>query len=130
MATMQVEVVSAERRLFQGEATEVYARSLDGEIGILPGHQPALLALDVAPVRIVTEDGHTETVAVHQGFLYFRDNRLVVLANQAELLSEIDAARAQEDVRRLEAQLDREDDAEARAQLRRATLRTQLTGRG
>ena len=129
MATMQVEVVSAERRLFKGEATEVYARSLDGEIGILPGHQPALLALDVAPVRIKTEDGQMETVAVHQGFLYFRDNRLVVLANQAELLSEIDAARAQEDVRRLQEQLNREDDAEARAELRRATLRTELTGR-
>ena len=127
---MQVEVVSAERRLFQGEATEVYARSLEGEIGILPGHQPALLALDVAPVRIKTADGEMETVAVHQGFLYFRDNRLVVLANQAELLSEIDAARAEEDVRRLQAQLERDDDVDIRAQLRRATLRTELTSRG
>ena len=127
---MRVEVVSAERRLFHGEATEVYARSVEGEIGILPGHQPALLALDFAPVRIRTEAGETETVAVHQGFLYFRDNVLVVLANQAELLSEIDAARAHEDVQRLQAQLDREDDAEIRAQLRRATLRTELTGRG
>ena len=45
MATMQVEVVSAEKQLFSGEAKELYARALDGEIGIMPGHQPAVIAL-------------------------------------------------------------------------------------
>jgi len=92
MATMQVEVVSAEKRLFSGEATEVYARSLDGEIGILPGHQPALLALDIAPVKIKLVDGTIQRVAIHQGFLYFQNNHLVVLADIAELPEQIDRA--------------------------------------
>ncbi|PSO52929.1 MAG: hypothetical protein BRC31_03715 [Actinobacteria bacterium QS_5_72_10] len=42
---MQVDVVSAERELFSGEATAVFARSVLGEIGLLRGHQPAVLGL-------------------------------------------------------------------------------------
>ncbi len=84
MSTMQVEIVSAEKALTSVEATEVYARSLDGEIGILPGHQPALLALAAAPVKVVTADGSTERYQVNHGFLYFSDNTLVVLADHAE----------------------------------------------
>ncbi|MFN2555699.1 MAG: ATP synthase F1 subunit epsilon [Nitriliruptorales bacterium] len=123
MATMQVEIVSAEKRLFSGEANEVYARSLEGEIGILPGHQPALLTLDVAPVRINLADGGQETVAVHHGFLYFQDNELVVLADMAELESEIDQQRAERDIERYEDRLSKEEDAETRAALRRAKAR-------
>lgn len=80
MATMTVHVVSPEARLFSGEANEVYARSLDGEIGILPGHQPALLALADAPVRVKTAEG-TQEFHVRGGFLSFRDNVLTVLAD-------------------------------------------------
>lgn len=82
MATMQVDVVAPDRGLFSGEASEVYARSQDGELGILPGHQPALLALAPgAPVRVRTADGREESFALTGGFLEFRDNRLTVLAD-------------------------------------------------
>lgn len=95
-STFQVEVVSAEKRLFSGEATEVYARSLDGEIGILPGHQPSLLALDISPVKIKLADGTEQRVAVHNGFLYYKPgDKLVILANLAELPEQIDVSRAQ-----------------------------------
>jgi F-type H+-transporting ATPase subunit epsilon len=80
MAIMTVHVVSPEARLFSGEATEVYARSLEGEIGILPGHQPALLALADAPVRVKTAEG-THEFQVRGGFLSFRENVLTVLAD-------------------------------------------------
>lgn len=124
MATMQVEVVSAEKRLFSGEAEELYARSLDGEIGILPGHQPSLLALDVAPVRIKLSEGNGwESVAVHHGFLYFRENHLVVLADMAELSSDIDRQRAERDKERYEELLSREEDEETRQALQRAKAR-------
>ncbi|MDP8960045.1 MAG: ATP synthase F1 subunit epsilon, partial [Actinomycetota bacterium] len=119
--------VSAEKRLFQGEANEVYARSLEGEIGILPGHQPALLTLDIAPVRINLADGGQETVAVHHGFLYFQDNELVVLADMAELESELDEQRAERDIERYEERLSKEEDAETRAALRRAKARREAT---
>lgn len=127
MATMQVEVVAAEKQLFSGEASEVYARSLDGEIGILPGHQPALLALDIAPVKIKLADGGEELVAVHNGFLYYREGHLRILADRAELRSEIDTRRAQRRREELESRLADREDAEIRAAMRRQELRLRIS---
>lgn len=121
MATMHVEVVSAERRLLSADASEVYARSLDGEIGILPGHQPCLLALDIAPVKVVRSDGQTERIAVHHGFLYFRNNELVILADTAEVAQEIDVERARS--RRTELQARARDDADVERKLRSEQVR-------
>ena len=84
MATMQVDVVSAEEQLFSGEASEVYARSLEGEIGILPGHQPVLLMLADAPVRVKSAGGGEQTFNISGGFLEFRNNHLIVLGEASE----------------------------------------------
>ncbi len=106
MATMHVEVVSAERQVLSCDATELYARGIEGQIGILPGHQPALIALDVGPVKIVREDGHIELVAVHRGLLFVdADRRCIVLADIAEPASGIDIRRARAKVGKLEQQL-------------------------
>lgn len=129
MATMHVEVVSAERSLLSAEATEVYARSLDGEIGILPGHQPALLALDIAPVKVKLADGGEERIAVHNGFLFFRNNRLVILADIAELASQIDVRRAEARKRELEERNVAEGEARLDGSLKKQELRLTL-GRG
>ena len=97
MATMQVELVSVERPLWSGEATAVFARTTEGEIGILPGHSPLLGAL--APgwlVRIQQADGVEQRVAVHGGFLSVRADGVSVLAELAENAEEIDVARAHE----------------------------------
>lgn len=129
MATMQVEVVSAEKQLFSGEAKELYARALDGEIGIMPGHQPAVIALDIGPVNVRFEDGTSERIAVHNGFLYVGRDRIIVLADTAELASEIDRARAEAKVRELEHKLDREEDAGLRSSLAKARLRVDVSTR-
>ncbi len=124
MATFQVEVVSAESQVLSVEAEAVYARSLDGEIGILPGHQPCLLALDIAPVSVVTS-GETIQVAVHNGFLYYRGDTLVVLADTAEHVDDIDPERA----RRRRDDLERHEDrgsAEVRAAVKRQDVRLSL----
>jgi F-type H+-transporting ATPase subunit epsilon len=126
MAVMQVDVVSAERALFSGEASEVYARTPDGEIGILPGHQPVLLALEVAPLRVKTEGGDELVLAVHSGFLEFRDNHLTVLADVAERAEDIDVGRAEGARSRAEERLAGEDDAAARAALARANVRVSV----
>jgi F-type H+-transporting ATPase subunit epsilon len=106
VATMHVEVVSAERQVLSCDATELYARGIEGQIGILPGHQPALIALDVGPVKIVREDGHIELVAVHRGLLFVdADRRCIVLADIAEPASGIDIRRARAKVGKLEQQL-------------------------
>ena len=101
MATMQVELVSVERALWSGEATAVFARTTEGEIGILPGHAPLLGAL--APgwlVRIQQADGVEQRVAVHGGFLSVRPDGVSVLAEQAENADEIDVARARDALQR------------------------------
>ena len=98
MATMQVEVVSIEASVWSGAASAVYGRTLDGELGILPGHTPLLGALAPGhPVRIEREEGDDLHIAVHGGFLFVHQDRQVsVLAEEAELAEHIDAAAARE----------------------------------
>ncbi len=131
-ATFQVDVVSAERELFSGESTGVYARGVEGDIGLLPGHQPALVLLGHAPVRVKRPDGDQVRIAVHNGFLECRGDELTVLADLAELAVEIDVDRARaaraRAVRQLE-QAETDEDAErARDALARADLRLGLVG--
>jgi F-type H+-transporting ATPase subunit epsilon len=97
MSSMHVELVSIEAPIWSGEATAVFARTVDGQIGILPGHTPLLGAL--APgfaVRIDREDGDSLNVAVHGGFLSVRKDGVSVLAEQAEMADDIDVARARD----------------------------------
>lgn len=119
--TMQAEVVSAEGQVFSARVRELYARSVEGEIGILPGHQPALLALDIGAVKLVLEDGATEAIAVHRGVLYVgEDGKVIVLADIAERGSEIDPERAESKRYDLERRL-----ADAASPVLRASLRKQ-----
>jgi F-type H+-transporting ATPase subunit epsilon len=101
MTTMQVELVSVERPIWSGEANAVYARTYEGEIGVLPGHAPLLGAL--APgwlVRIQQADGVEQRIAVHGGFLSVRPDGVSVLAEMAESADEIDVARARQALER------------------------------
>ncbi len=127
---MQVDVVSAEQSLLSVEATEVYARTIEGEIGILPGHQPALLALDIGLLRVRTVEGEEERVAVHNGFLYFRANELVVLADLAERASQVDARRAEQRLREMQDRTDAEADPEVKASIRKQQARLAAVGAG
>ncbi len=95
MAELHVELVAADRKIWSGEARMVIARTLDGEIGILPGHIPVLGVLESGPVRIDTTGGEAIMAAVHGGFLSVADNVVSILAEVAELADEIDIARAQ-----------------------------------
>jgi F-type H+-transporting ATPase subunit epsilon len=103
-ATMHVELVSVERRIWSGEATAVYARTPEGELGVLPGHTPLLGALEPGwVVRIDRQDVPELRVAVHGGFLSVRNDGVSVLAEMAEQASDIDTARAREALQRSEA---------------------------
>jgi F-type H+-transporting ATPase subunit epsilon len=130
-ATMQVEVVSAEQHVLSAEARELYARSVEGEIGILPGHQPAVIALDIGPVRVVLDDGTTEHIAVHRGVLYVdKGEKVIVLADIAELGSQVDVARAEARKRDLERRIAEEDDPVLQVSLRKQDLRLRVAQRG
>ncbi len=95
MSSMHVELVSVESQIWSGEATAVFARTFDGELGILPGHTPLLGALEPGwIVRIDRVDEPELRVAVHGGFLSVRQDGVSVLAEMAEPADEIDTARA------------------------------------
>ena len=64
---LQVEVVSATRVVWSGEAVNVIARTVNGDIGILPGHEPLLALLVPSVVDIVTADGRSEAIVVDGG---------------------------------------------------------------
>ena len=129
MATMQVELVSAERRLWSGEAEMVVARTTEGEIGILPGHAPVLGELGSGVLRIIEAPEREVVAAIHGGFLSVGTSGVTVLADIAEMAPDIDADRAREAYDRANASLASDaDDAAAREALGRATARLRATG--
>ena len=91
---LDVEVVSVEKKVWTGEATFIRARTVDGDIGILPGHWDHLSVL-VSGGVVDIRQGETSTLAaVHGGFLLVHNNTVRVLAETAELADEIDVSRA------------------------------------
>ena len=126
MATLQVELVAVEKMIWSGEATMVIARTTEGELGVLPGHAPLLGEL--APggvVRIRPESGDDLVVAAHGGFLSVTERGVSILAETAEISTEIDVERAREALRRAEQD---GDDPEALAAARRAQSRLRAAG--
>jgi F-type H+-transporting ATPase subunit epsilon len=103
MATTQFELVTPTRTLFSGEAEMVVCRAVDGEIAFLANHMPYIGALDIGVVRIVGAvpegEGSSEPdvrLAVHGGFVEVKDNQVIMLADEAELSSEVDVDAARQ----------------------------------
>jgi F-type H+-transporting ATPase subunit epsilon len=95
VAEIAVELVAVERRLWSGKATFVVAQTTEGEIGIMPGHEPVLGQLvEGGVVKVNTTDGETVCAAVQGGFLSVTGTAVSVLAESAELSDEIDVAEA------------------------------------
>ena len=98
MADITAELVSVERLLWTGKATMVTAETTEGEIGVLPGHEPLVGQLiDNGVVTIHPVDGERRVAAVQGGFLSVTENEITVLADWAVWASEVDEAQAQED---------------------------------
>jgi F-type H+-transporting ATPase subunit epsilon len=121
---MQVQLVAPDRMVWSGEAEFVHARTVDGELGILPRHAPLLGVLVEGPVRI-RRSGEDELVAaVHGGFLSVSAEGVDVLAEIVELADEIDVSRARDS---LERNRNAEEPAQ-QAAARRATARLRTAG--
>ena len=86
MATLSVSVVSADREVWSGEATQLIARTVEGEIGILPGHEPLLAILAKGEVRVTLLGGEKITAQADDGFLSVENNTVQVVARQAGLV--------------------------------------------
>ena len=92
--TLQVQLVAADRSVWSGEGSMVIARTVDGDIGVLPGHEPLLAELASGVVLVKTTDGDEVTAAVHGGFISVDADTVSLLAEVAELSHEIDVDRA------------------------------------
>lgn len=132
MSTFLVEIVTPERKVYAETANMVSVKGVDGELGILPNHIPLVTPLRIAPVTI-KRDGKVDVIAVGGGFIEVRKDKVVILAESAELANEIDVNRAQAAKQRAEERLaakrDEIDFKRAELALQRATNRIDVSGR-
>ncbi len=87
MSSLTVTVVSATAEVWSGEASMVVARTTEGEIGILAGHEPTLGVLAAGEVRITTADGQKVSAQAEDGFLSVDNNQVTIVAGLAEITS-------------------------------------------
>ena len=118
---LHVELVSADRTVWSGEATIVIARTAEGDLGVMSGHEPTLSLLVEGTIEIRTPDGGYVVAATDAGFFSVADNRVSILAEHAELATEVDVAQARQALER--AQQGDVQDEEAREAARRAEAR-------
>ncbi|MFF4774833.1 F0F1 ATP synthase subunit epsilon [Microtetraspora fusca] len=130
MAKLRVGVVSPEREIWSGEADMVIAKTVDGEIGIMPGHAPVLGVLVEGGVLRVKRGGESDLVAaVHGGFISVANNDVSILAEAAELGSEVDVAAARDALQRAQSSIEAgQEDADIRLAAKRARARLRAAG--
>ena len=103
-----LEVVTPEKQLFSGPVDEVTVPSTVGYLGILPGHAPLLAELGIGEISYKIGD-RTDFLFCSRGFVEVLPDRVVVLAQTAELASDIDIKRAEEAKMRAEKNLASKD---------------------
>jgi F-type H+-transporting ATPase subunit epsilon len=128
-----LEVVTPERQAWSGEVDAVFCPGIEGELGVLPHHAPLLSTLGIGELRIRT-GSQEEYFAIAGGFVQVRPDKVVVMAELADLSSEIDLEAAEE--ARNEAQRaiqqgfeEPADLARARAAMERALLHIRVAER-
>ncbi len=120
---LQVELVSADRLVWSGEAKMVIARTTDGDVGILPHHAPLLSLLIDGVVDVQTDDDQTWVAAVSSGFLSVAGNRVSILAEYAEMSHDIDLETARQDLERAKAAGENDDAAAEALRMAEARIR-------
>jgi F-type H+-transporting ATPase subunit epsilon len=106
MALFELEIVTPERVFFSEQVEMVVLNTLDGQIGILTGHIPMVIAVAAGPVKML-KDGKWNTAFLSEGFMEIKQKNSVILADTAEWPDEIDENRAIAAKRRAEERLSR-----------------------
>jgi len=96
MASLHVDVVSAEESLFTGEAKFVALPGEAGELGILPGHTPLISRIRPGTMKIVAPDGTESNIFVAGGILEVQPGTVTVLSDTAIRAEDLDEAKALE----------------------------------
>jgi F-type H+-transporting ATPase subunit epsilon len=131
--SLLLDIVTPERLAYSGLVDSVQLPGSEGELGVLPHHAPLIANLGHGELRI-RKAGTEETFAVFGGFLQVLPDKVVVMAESADLASDIDLERAQEARREAERALESgihegADLAAARATLQQALLRIRVAER-
>jgi len=101
---LNLEILSPEGRIFDDAASEVIIPTVEGEIGVLPGHIPLIAQIAEGEIRVMNE-GNPVNFAVAGGFLEVLENKVTILANFAIRSEEIESQKAEEARQRAEALL-------------------------
>ncbi|MBT6673710.1 MAG: F0F1 ATP synthase subunit epsilon, partial [Proteobacteria bacterium] len=90
--TVHVDIVSAEKEIFSGEAEMVFAPAIQGEVGIAPGHAPLLSRLGPGEVRVKLAAGSELAFYVSGGMLEVQPTTVTILSDTAERAEDLDEA--------------------------------------
>ena len=132
MATMLLEIITAEHQIFSDDVEMLVAPGADGQLGILPHHAPLMTMLQPGEM-LIRKDGSDTFLIVTGGFMEVIGNKVTVLADACERSEEIDEARAQTAMERAQERLaHQESDLQlerAVAAMRRAQIRLNVVRR-
>lgn len=126
MATLRLEIVTAEGTVFADDVNEVVVWGIEGQLGILPHHAPLMTMLQPGDL-LIKKDNEEHYLAISGGFLEVRPDKVIILADACERAEEIDIERAEAARRRADEILKTRppdvDTAAAEAALRRSLAR-------
>ncbi len=129
-STFYLEIVTPDRKFFSGEVEMLIVKTPEGEMGVLAGHMPMVVAIAIGPIRIKM-DGEWLEAFLSEGFMQVMQEKTIVLADTAEWPNEIDINRAkaaEERAReRLQCQLSRIEYMRSQAALQRALSRLKVS---
>jgi F-type H+-transporting ATPase subunit epsilon len=134
MASLHLEIVTLEEKVYDEYVNMVVAPGSEGVLGILPRHTPLLTSLSYGELQIKRDGQEDEFFAIGGGFMEVQPGHVIVLADSAEHVEEIDTARAEDARKRAEELLAKSKEEEidferAQAALRRSTLRLKVVER-
>lgn len=110
---LTVQIVTPEREVVVADdATLVIAKGVEGDVGIMTGHAPLLIALGTGPLTLVREGNRRDVIAIDGGFLQVSRDQVIVLAEYAVLPSEIDIGATEAEIQELRQRLAAEAEAE------------------
>ena len=105
-AKIKFKIVTPEKVIYENEISQITISTMSGEITVLPGHIPLISALKGGELKIKDKDGGEHNMAVSGGFLEVRgNNEIVILADHAERVADIDIAKAEAARQRAEEQM-------------------------
>ena len=105
---ISLKIITHEKEVFSDKVDAIYSKSVEGEFGILPDHQPFMAALDIGVTK-AEKDGVMEYFTTMGGIFQFKDNEALILTDLAESGSDIDVTRANSAKERAEARIGSHD---------------------